>query len=438
MASTNLSTSVSGVVVLDLELQGFRYTNFKLSVLPSLCSDILIGHDIMQKHTRVDLNFGGNQPPLSITAVTQAAVEPVRLFTNLDPDIRPIATKSKKHSPEDLTFIKTEVKQLLDDGIIEESISPWRAQVLVVRSDTRKRRMVINYAQTINKFTVLDAYPVPNIDEMVSEIAKYSVFSTLDLKSAYHQVPIHRDDRPYTAFEADGNLYQFKMYVADMLSRAFLKEEGENDDVDMSQMVHALTYGEPTTLPVDSLENSNHLETVSSFIENLCSQLREMRPVPFKHHSTKKVYFHKDLRTSSHVFVRRDAVRRPLQPTYDDPYRVVSRSDKTFSIIMPHGEQTVTVDRLKPAYLLSSDPPDSSSKPSIPTSQPTPINRLSDSTSGRDPQPPASPASPDRRAVTRTGRHVRCPARFVSSSHRIYWKGSTVEVASEVTPSNCP
>ncbi|BET01716.1 multicellular organismal development [Nesidiocoris tenuis] len=163
-----------------------------------------------------------------------------------------------------------------------------------------------------------------------------------------------------------------------------------------------------------------------------------MRPVPFKHHSTKKVYFHEDLRTSSHVFVRRDAVRRPLQPTYDGPYRVVSRSDKTFSIIMPHGEQTVTVDRLKPAYILSSDPPDSSSKPPIPPSQPTPINRLSDRTSGRDPQPSASPASPDRRAVTRSGRHVRCPARFVSSSHRIHWKGSTVEVASGVTPSNCP
>ncbi|BES93979.1 multicellular organismal development [Nesidiocoris tenuis] len=199
-----------------------------------------------------------------------------------------------------------------------------------------------------------------------------------------------------------------------------------------------LTYGEPITLPVDSLENSDHPETVSSFIENLRSQLRAMRPVPFKHHSTKKVYFHEDLRTSSHVFVRRDAVRRPLQPTYDGPYRVVSRSDKTFSIIMPHGEQTVTVDRLKPAYILSSDPPDSSSKPPIPPSQPTPINRLSDRTSGRDPQPSASPASPDRRAVTRSGRHVRCPARFVSSSHRIHWKGSTVEVASGVTPSNCP
>ena len=48
--------------------------------------------------------------------------------------------------------------------------------------------MVVDYTQTINKFTLLDAYPLPNIDEQVSEIAKGTVFSTLDLKSAYYQL----------------------------------------------------------------------------------------------------------------------------------------------------------------------------------------------------------------------------------------------------------
>ena len=41
--------------------------------------------------------------------------------------------------------------------------------------------MVVDYSQTINKFTLLDAYPIHNIDEQVSEIAKGTVFSTLDL-----------------------------------------------------------------------------------------------------------------------------------------------------------------------------------------------------------------------------------------------------------------
>ena len=60
--------------------------------------------------------------------------------------------------------------------------------------------MVVDYSQTINKFTLLDAYPIHNIDEQVSEIAKGTVFSTLDLKSAYYQLPLCPEDRPYASF----------------------------------------------------------------------------------------------------------------------------------------------------------------------------------------------------------------------------------------------
>ena len=61
--------------------------------------------------------------------------------------------------------------------------------------------MVIDYSDTINMFTQLDAYPMPNIAKMVNDISKYKHFSTLDLKSAYHQVPIKEEDKKYTAFE---------------------------------------------------------------------------------------------------------------------------------------------------------------------------------------------------------------------------------------------
>ena len=56
---------------------------------------------------------------------------------------------------------------------------------------------------------MLDAYPVARIEETVNSIAQYSVFSTIDLCSAYHQVEIKDSDKSYTAFQ-DGNvLYQF-------------------------------------------------------------------------------------------------------------------------------------------------------------------------------------------------------------------------------------
>ena len=69
--------------------------------------------------------------------------------------------------------------------------------------------MVIDNSQTINRFTALDAYPLPRIDQQVNELAKCKWFSTLDLKSAYYQMPLATEDRAYSAFEADGKLYQY-------------------------------------------------------------------------------------------------------------------------------------------------------------------------------------------------------------------------------------
>ena len=63
----------------------------------------------------------------------------MRLFKNLDPGVKPIVTKSKRFNLEDQKFIRSEIKKLLDENIIEPSTSPWRAQVLIA-DDGRHRR----------------------------------------------------------------------------------------------------------------------------------------------------------------------------------------------------------------------------------------------------------------------------------------------------------
>ena len=94
---------------------------------------------------------------------------------------------------EDKEFISTEINKLLEEEIIEPSDSPWRAQVVVTRNENHKKRLGIDYSETINRFTRLDAYPMLRIDVTVNQYAQYTVFSTVDLKSAYHQVPIKQE-----------------------------------------------------------------------------------------------------------------------------------------------------------------------------------------------------------------------------------------------------
>ena len=151
--------------------------------------------------------------PSDITcAVSAASIGDASLFTNILPTCRPIATRSRHFSVNDKAFIQSELVKLPQTGVIEPSSSPWRAQVVVVKNPSQpdKKRVCVDYSQTINQYTELDAYPLPRIDDMINNLAHYKVFPTFDLRNAYHQVPILKDDRKYTGFEANGRLYQFR------------------------------------------------------------------------------------------------------------------------------------------------------------------------------------------------------------------------------------
>lgn len=209
MATTTLTTEILGYCVLDIIVQGHVYKNIRLSVLPSLCSEVILGHEFMKQHEAVTLTFGGSMQALNICALSTLAITPPSPFVNLTPDCKPIATKSRRYSALDQQFITSEINRMLSEGIIEPSTSPWRAQVVVTTNERHKKRLVIDYSQTINKFTQLNANPLPRIDDLVNKVSQYSYFSTIDLKSAYHQVPLNDKDKFYTAFEACGQLYQF-------------------------------------------------------------------------------------------------------------------------------------------------------------------------------------------------------------------------------------
>jgi hypothetical protein len=210
MASTSLSCPIIGYCFVSIRYSDKLYEHFKLSVLPNLCADVLLGHDFLGLHSKIEIPFGGQRGTLSLCGLAAAKVQSPSLFANLSLDCKPIATKSRRHTPEDEQFIRSEVDLLLRGGIIEPSTSPWRAQVLVTKNSNHKKRMVVDYSQTINRFTYLDAYPLPRLDKMIERISSYELYSTLDLKSAYHQVPIAEKEKPYTAFEACGSLFQFR------------------------------------------------------------------------------------------------------------------------------------------------------------------------------------------------------------------------------------
>ena len=197
--SYSLKSHIVGYCYVDIILNENVYPSCHLGILKDLCSDIICGQGLKEKHESVIIKYGGFKPELIIPVLTPvcalsaAQLEEPSLFANLHPDCKPIATKTK------ISYSKR-----LINFYWRKSLSlPWGAQVVVVRFiNKHKKRLCLDYSQTINQYTELDAHPLPRIDDMVNNLAGYKVFSTLDLKSAYHQVPIKEADRKYTAFEA--------------------------------------------------------------------------------------------------------------------------------------------------------------------------------------------------------------------------------------------
>lgn len=209
MASSSFSVKLSGYIVADISLGDRVYKDIQLTLLPDSCTDVILGIPFLKIHESVNVHYGGSQPSLSVCSFSKIAMPPVQLFRNLSDDCRPIATKSRRFSAADSQFIHDEVQNLLKDGVIERSNSPWRAQVVVTTNSNSKKRMVVDFSQTINRFTLPDAYPLPRIEDVVNSIAMHRVFSVIDLSKAYYQIEIRAQDRPYTAFQAGEELFQF-------------------------------------------------------------------------------------------------------------------------------------------------------------------------------------------------------------------------------------
>ena len=157
-----------GKCVANVKLNKQNYEQVSFIVLKGLLTDVILGQDFMGKHQNVNIHLGGPLPTLRLGALDAVKTStPVRLFQHLKSECRPIASKSRRYSRSDSVFISYEVKRLFKEGLIDPSNSPWRAQPLVVTQENHKRRMVIDYSQTVNKYTLLDAYPLPRMRDVV-------------------------------------------------------------------------------------------------------------------------------------------------------------------------------------------------------------------------------------------------------------------------------
>lgn len=106
--------------------------------------------------------------------------------------------------------VKRQVTSLLEKDLIEPSASPYGAPVLFVAKKDGTLRMCIDY-RALNKQTIRDRYPLPDIQSLIDKLHGCTVFSGLDMEGAYHQIRIAKEDVPKTAFLTPQGQFQFKV-----------------------------------------------------------------------------------------------------------------------------------------------------------------------------------------------------------------------------------
>ena len=140
-----------------------------------------------------------------------------------------------------------------------------------------------------------------------------------------------------------------------------------------------LVYGTTLCLPGDFISSSPPAPfDYTDYVTRLWCFMADLKAKPPRNPLPRQSFVHPTLLKTSHVFVRQDAVHKPLQRPYDGPYKVLKQTDKFFTLDINGTHDTVSIDRLKPVYFeclapTPSSPPTTTPVVPLSSSPPTPV-----------------------------------------------------------------
>lgn len=116
-----------------------------------------------------------------------------------------------------------------------------------------------------------------------------------------------------------------------------------------------LVYGTSMKLPGEFFEQPSTNTTYEEFMRSIQESIAKMTSVPKRQCHRQSIFVHPELNECSHVFVRCDRLQKSLCPPYEGPFPVIKRMKKAFLIRMKGKETVISIDRLKPAFLINTD-----------------------------------------------------------------------------------
>ena len=127
----------------------------------------------------------------------------------VDPKVAPVIQPLRRLPLALRDGVEAELSSMLEEGIIEPiDASPWVSNLVVARRRTGRLRICVDLRQ-VNKAIIPDKYPLPTVEELTTLFHGSKVFSKLDLRQGYLQVPLHPASRDLTAFVTHAGVFRY-------------------------------------------------------------------------------------------------------------------------------------------------------------------------------------------------------------------------------------
>ncbi|GKG05259.1 putative reverse transcriptase domain-containing protein, partial [Tanacetum coccineum] len=132
----------------------------------------------------------------------------IEFWIELVPRVIPVKKSPYRLAPFEMEELSGQLKELQDKDFIRPSLSPWGPLVLFVTKKDGSFRMCIDYKE-LNKLTIKNRYPLPRIDDLFDQLQGSQYFYKIELRFRYHQLRVHEDDIPKTAFKTHYGHFEF-------------------------------------------------------------------------------------------------------------------------------------------------------------------------------------------------------------------------------------
>lgn len=126
------------------------------------------------------------------------------------PGSKPVNLRPYRYNPDQKDEIEKQIAEMLRQGIIRFSTSPFASPLLLVQKKDKTWRFCIDF-RYLNALTLKNRYPLPIIDELLDELSGAAWFTGLDLRAGYHQIRMAEGEEFKTAFQMHQGHYEFKV-----------------------------------------------------------------------------------------------------------------------------------------------------------------------------------------------------------------------------------